>query len=110
MLNSRSYQEEVIRAVLDAYARGTSFPLVAPPTKTGKTIIFANLIRQREGRALVLAYQDELMRWAEEKIRMVVDPKVELKDAQKVGIAIPTLRRTKAALKAKSVKCGDEWA
>ncbi|HZA24629.1 MAG TPA: DEAD/DEAH box helicase family protein [Dehalococcoidia bacterium] len=70
-LTLRPYQEEAIEAVNDASLDGIKRPLVALPTGTGKTVIFANLIDQRPGRALVLAHRDELIRQCQDKLLMV---------------------------------------
>ena len=64
----RPYQEEAITAVEDALARGVTRPLIALPMGCGKTVVFASLIAQRGGSALVLAHRDELLRQAAEKI------------------------------------------
>ena len=53
--------------------RGVQRPLLVLPTGTGKTIIFALLIQQRHGRALILAHRDELIQQAVDKLRLV-DP------------------------------------
>src|ERR671919_2596176 len=67
----RPYQEESIQAINAAHEEGTTRPLIALPTGTGKTIIFAHLIAQRVGRSLVLAHRDELIRQAADKLLMV---------------------------------------
>ena len=67
MLTLRDYQTEAIAAVAAAEARGVRRPLVALPTGTGKTVIFASLITQRSGRSLVLVRRDELIRQAERR-------------------------------------------
>jgi superfamily II DNA or RNA helicase len=67
----RDYQEEAIEAVNDSDMDGIKRPLVALPTGTGKTVIFANLIDQRPGRSLVLAHRDELIRQAVDKLLLV---------------------------------------
>jgi ATP-dependent helicase IRC3 len=67
----RPYQEEAIAAVNDAALDGITRPLVALPTGTGKTVVFAHLIDQRSGRSLVLAHRDELIRQAADKLLMV---------------------------------------
>jgi ATP-dependent helicase IRC3 len=67
----RPYQEEAIDAINDAAEVGITRPLVALPTGTGKTVIFAHLIGQRRGRSLVLAHRDELIRQAVDKLLMV---------------------------------------
>lgn len=68
----RDYQEEAVEAVLAAPGEGIQRPLVACPTGAGKTVVFAEVIRRREGRALVLAHRDELISQAADKIRMVM--------------------------------------
>ena len=57
----RDYQEATIHAVLAAFERGIPRQVVALPTGTGKTVIFAHLIAQRPGRALILVHRDELI-------------------------------------------------
>ena len=47
--------------------------LVALPTGTGKTIVFARLLHERGGRSLVLAHRDELIQQAADKLRLVDD-------------------------------------
>src|SRR5919106_352585 len=67
----RPYQAEAIEAINLAETDGVTRPLVALPTGTGKTVVFAHLIDQRPGRALVLAHRDELIRQAEDKLLLV---------------------------------------
>lgn len=67
----RDYQDEAIQAVLAAAERHVRRQVVALPTGTGKTVIFAHLIAQRPGRALILVHRDELIRQAEEKLAMI---------------------------------------
>ena len=76
-LTLRPYQQEAIAAVEDALARRVKRPLIALATGTGKTVIFASLIAQRGGSALVLAHRDELLRQAAEKIAQA-DPTLGL--------------------------------
>jgi superfamily II DNA or RNA helicase len=72
-LELRPYQVEAIVAIEEAERRGVRRPLLGLPTGTGKTVIFAALIRRRGGRALVLAHRDELLSQATDKIRQI-DP------------------------------------
>jgi ATP-dependent helicase IRC3 len=71
MLRLRPYQAEALQAVLAAAARGIRRPLIALPTGTGKTVVFAHLIAQRPGRALVLVHRDELLWQAYGKLKEI---------------------------------------
>ncbi|MBI4854880.1 MAG: DEAD/DEAH box helicase [Acidobacteria bacterium] len=73
-LSTRPYQEEALAKIEKAYEKGKSRILIALPTGTGKTIVFAHLINRRliKGRSLVLAHRDELIEQAVEKIKMVI--------------------------------------
>ena len=51
--------------------------MVSLPTGTGKTLVFAQLINERPGRALVLAHRDELIRQAVYKLR-IVNPEFDI--------------------------------
>lgn len=73
MLTPRTYQIEALEATNAAIARGVNRPLIALPTGTGKTVVFAHFIKERDGRALILAHRDELLRQAGDKIKMVID-------------------------------------
>ena len=64
----RDYQQEAVEACELAAAAGQNRALVPMPTGTGKTVCFAELIRRRGGRALVLAHRDELLAQAESKL------------------------------------------
>jgi superfamily II DNA or RNA helicase len=76
-LELRPYQVEAIAAIEEAERRGVRRPLLGLPTGTGKTVIFAALIRKRGGRALVLAHRDELLTQATDKIRQI-DPRARM--------------------------------
>jgi superfamily II DNA or RNA helicase len=76
-LTPRPYQREAVAAILAAATRGVRRPLLALPTGTGKTIVFALLVQQRGGRALVLAHRDELIQQAVDKLQLV-DPGMAL--------------------------------
>lgn len=67
----RPYQTDALTAIEQAIARGCRRPLMVLPTGAGKTIVFAEFIRRRGGRSLVLVHRDELARQADAKIRLV---------------------------------------
>lgn len=70
----RPYQEEAIEAVLGAFERGIQRGLIVMPTGTGKTTLFAELIRERRKRglqrSLVLAHREELLEQAAARIEL----------------------------------------
>lgn len=71
-LSLRDYQEDAVAAVEAAEGEGVRRALLALPTGAGKTVIFAERIRRRGGRALVLAHRDELLEQAADKVRMAM--------------------------------------
>jgi ATP-dependent helicase IRC3 len=71
MIEIRPYQQEALDAIVAAELRGIRRPLLALPTGTGKTVVFAHLIQQRPGRALVLVHRDELVWQAVDKLQVV---------------------------------------
>ena len=73
MIELRPYQRECIEAIETADNTGTHRQLVALPTGTGKTIIFTTVAKKRNGRTLILAHRDELIRQAVDKLEMVWD-------------------------------------
>jgi len=71
MLQLRDYQRECLTAISEAARGGISKPLISLPTGTGKTVIFAYIIKRigdRDGRSLVLVHRDELLNQAEDKL------------------------------------------
>lgn len=69
--NLRPYQAAAIAGVSDHIRRGHRRLLVAMATGTGKTIVFATMIRELniQGRVLVMAHREELLDQAAAKIR-----------------------------------------
>ncbi len=100
-LAPRPYQREAVEAVLRAAQQGVKRTLVALPTGTGKTIVFALLLQERGGRSLVLAHRDELIQQAVDKLKLV-DPSMDIgvvkaerdeHEAQVVVASVQTLSR-----------------
>jgi len=97
----RPYQEDAVARIEEAFENGVHRQLLSLPTGTGKTVVFAELIRRRQGRALVIAHRDELIRQAVAKLQ-AVDPHLSVGvvkadedevDAQVVVASIQTLQR-----------------
>lgn len=67
----RPYQKQALESVCAQYAQGVKRQLIAMPTGSGKTVVFANLPSRLplNGQMLVLAHRDELLEQAAEKIR-----------------------------------------
>ena len=73
-LQLRDYQTECLTAISKASNDGVFKQLVSLPTGTGKTIIFAHIVKsiaERGGRSLILIHRDELARQAEDKLKMI---------------------------------------
>lgn len=73
-LELRPYQFGALDGVRVAFDRGDRSTLVVCPTGTGKTVIFAELVREavQQGiRVLVLAHRDELLKQARKKLEAV---------------------------------------
>lgn len=72
----RYYQEEAIEAALHWFDTQATHPLIVLPTGAGKTVVFANLIKQLfdaepDCRVLILAHRQELVTQAEDKLKKV---------------------------------------
>ncbi len=66
----RKYQREAADAVEREFADGNRSTLVVLPTGTGKTVLFADVVRRfQPRRALVFAHREELIFQARDKIR-----------------------------------------
>lgn len=71
----RPYQRAAIDAIRGAWNSGTQRPAVVLPTGSGKTVVFAHLLKEAAatygGRSLVLAHREELIGQAVKKIRAI---------------------------------------
>jgi ATP-dependent helicase IRC3 len=70
VVNLRDYQIECLRTIKQRRDEGITRQLVALPTGTGKTTIFANLPETlSQNKMLVLAHREELLDQAQEKLK-----------------------------------------
>ena len=72
----RPYQLDALTAIEHAVTRGCRRPLAVLPTGAGKTVVFSAFLRARAqrndaARHVVFEHRDELVRQAEDKIRLV---------------------------------------
>ncbi len=56
----RDYQEELYRKTVEAFKQGFRRPLIVAPCGAGKSYLFAEMIRNTNGEALVLTHRQEL--------------------------------------------------
>lgn len=75
-LEPRPYQNECIRAVLNAAGEGVKRPACVLPTGSGKTVIFSHLAKHWNeygftGRVLILVHRDELVRQTVDKLQKI---------------------------------------
>jgi len=61
----------MIAAIEDAEWRGIRRQMVASPTGSGKTVVFAHLVTQRRERTLILVHREELVQQTMDKLVMV---------------------------------------
>ena len=81
-MNLRPYQQQAADAIFRAWEDAPS-TLVVLPTGTGKTLLFAEVIRRNlPGRALVLAHRGELVYQAKDKIERFagIESQIEMAD------------------------------
>lgn len=69
--NLRAYQRDALAASKGRFDAGINRQLIALPTGTGKTVIFANLLQHPgiEKKMLVLVHRQELAQQALERLR-----------------------------------------
>lgn len=75
----RNYQQSCVDAVAAEWAAGNRATLAVLPTGTGKTVIFAAVIRKLfPKKAMVLAHREELIWQARDKIQAVTGMKADV--------------------------------
>ena len=75
----RRYQSDAENSTMEAWADGCRSALGVMPTGTGKTIVFASLIRRKfPKRALIVAHRQELIWQARDKIKKVTGLNVDV--------------------------------
>lgn len=113
----RKYQVDAVDAIEDHFGRVRS-TLLVQATGTGKTVVFAELLRRRrgEGRALVLAHREELVQQAAERIAgwTGIACDVDMGDARPSALfrreVIVASVQTLSRLARREVYRGDEFA
>lgn len=76
-INLRDYQKDCLESIHDNYKQGINTQLIQMATGAGKTVVFANLIQQKNCRTLVVAHTLELLDQAKNKINMIC-PELEV--------------------------------
>ena len=91
----RPYQEEAVASVFEKLADSDK-TLVVQPTGTGKTILFAEVIRRwPEGRVLVVAHRDELIQQAAKKIQWVTGEECDIEMGDRYADQCSIYRRSR---------------
>lgn len=65
----RDYQQDLYHKTVDAFKQGYRRPLIVAPCGAGKSYLFAEMIRNTRGEALVLTHRQELKQQHEELLR-----------------------------------------
>src|SRR3990167_9487562 len=67
----RPYQTESISAIKEQCSKGIRRQIISLPPGSGKTVIFASIIKDTGMRALVFVHTRELLEQAQDKIKMI---------------------------------------
>lgn len=65
----RDYQKECLQNIEDQFMGGMNRQMIVLPTGAGKTVIFSELIKEKNLKTLVIAHRIELLEQAEDKIK-----------------------------------------
>jgi superfamily II DNA or RNA helicase len=74
----RDYQTKAANAVFQAWLDGFRSALVVLPTGTGKTVLFADIIKRSKKRTMVLVHRQELVWQARDKIQKFTGLRVDV--------------------------------
>lgn len=94
----RPYQEKAKKRIFEEWNQGHKKTLLVQATGTGKTIVFANVIKEileqnPSAKVLILAHRDELLRQAQDKLRVAagIDAGIEKAQETTIGTDIPVV-------------------
>lgn len=94
----REYQKTAKKKIFEEWNQGHKKTLLVQATGTGKTIVFANVIKEileqnPFARVLILAHRDELLRQAQDKLRIAagIDAGIEKAQETTIGTDIPVV-------------------
>lgn len=94
----REYQKTAKKKIFEEWNQGHKKTLLVQATGTGKTIVFANVIKEileqnPFARVLILAHRDELLRQAQDKLRVAagIDAGIEKAQETTIGTDIPVV-------------------
>lgn len=94
----RPYQEKAKKRIFEEWNQGHKKTLLVQATGTGKTIVFANIIKEileqnPSAKVLILAHRDELLRQAQDKLRVAagIDAGIEKAQETTIGTDIPVV-------------------
>lgn len=89
VINQRPYQKEAEAAIHKEWNDGNKKTLVVMPTGTGKTIVFASIVKDQVAkgeRVLILAHREELLKQAADKLMMVTALDTALEKAKDTAV------------------------
>lgn len=89
VINQRPYQKDAAAAIHKEWNSGNKKTLVVMPTGTGKTIVFAGIVKDQVAKGehvLILAHREELLKQAADKLMMVTGLDTALEKSKDTAI------------------------